>query len=72
MYYQVYFKQNLGSKRVQESLDNRQELQERVIEKNYPKHMEIHYFNQDGLIGIGFQYYHFLDQCYKTYKKIKA
>lgn len=42
-----------------------------ILIKFKPKFIKIEYYDESGLIGIGFQYFNFLIDRYISYKKIK-
>lgn len=70
MYMQLFITNRKTQKLSQFSCDNMDEMIEILI-KFKPKFIKIEYYDESGLIGIGFQYFNFLIDRYISYKKIK-
>ena len=69
MYMQLFTTNRNTQKLSQFSCDNMNEVFE-VLIKLKPKFIKVEYYDELGLIGIGFQYFNFLQGRYISYKKI--
>ena len=69
MYYQLFITKRESQKLAQFSCDSMNEVIE-VLQQYKPKFIKIEYYDENGLIGTGFQYYNFMLEKYVSYKKI--
>lgn len=69
MYMQLFITNRNTQKLSQFSCDDMNEVYE-VLIKFKPKFIKVEYYDELGLIGIGFQYFNFLKDRYISYKKI--
>ena len=69
MYYQLFIQRQVSSPKFQISCDNWNEVQEEIIRLGNPRLVEVHYYDETGLVGVAKKMYLSLKECYKTYFK---